>query len=196
MNIITDNIQPDEGQVLFDGEDIHSLKDKYRAILGYMPQQQSLYDDLTGEEFLWYMAALKDLKRKECTDKIEQLLKIVNLYNEKDKKIGLYSGGMKQRILIAQALLNDPEILIMDEPTAGLDPSERIRLRSFFETIGKDKIVLIATHIVSDIESIAKEIIFLKEGMVVSCESAKHTNEENIISELEQRYMQILSPIE
>ena len=131
MNIITDNIKPDEGQVLFNGEDIHSLKDKYRAILGYMPQQQSLYNDLTGEEFLWYMAALKDLKKKECADKIENLLKIVNLYNEKDKKIGLYSGGMKQRILIAQALLNDPEILVMDEPTAGLDPSERIRLRSF-----------------------------------------------------------------
>ena len=139
INIITDNIKPDEGQVLFNGEDIHSLKDKYRAILGYMPQQQSLYDDLTGEEFLWYMAALKDLKKKECADKIENLLKIVNLYNEKDKKIGLYSGGMKQRILIAQALLNDSEILIMDEPTAGLDPSERIRLRSFFETIGKEK---------------------------------------------------------
>ena len=195
MNIITDNIKPDEGQVLFNGEDIHSLKDKYRAILGYMPQQQSLYDDLTGEEFLWYMAALKDLKKRECADKIENLLKIVNLYNEKDKKIGLYSGGMKQRILIAQALLNDPEILVMDEPTAGLDPSERIRLRSFFETIGKDKIVLIATHIVSDIESIAKEIIFLKEGTVVSCESAKRTNEEEIISELEQRYMQIFGTI-
>lgn len=168
MNIITDNIKEDCGQVLYNGEDIHSLRGRYRDIIGYMPQQQTLYDNFTGEEFLWYMAALKGLDKKACRDKIASLLEMVNLYPEKDKRMGSYSGGMKQRILIAQAMLNDPEILIMDEPTAGLDPSERIRIRNFLSRISENKIILIATHIVSDIEFIAKEIILLKDGEVVN----------------------------
>jgi ABC-type multidrug transport system ATPase subunit len=166
MNIITDNIKADSGQVFYNGTDIHSLGDQYRACLGYMPQQQVLYDNFTGEEFLWYMAALKGMQKSLCRNRISELLHMVNLWTEKDKKIGSYSGGMKQRILIAQAMLNDPEILIMDEPTAGLDPSERIRIRNFLSTIAENKIIIIATHIVSDIEFIAKEIVLLKNGEI------------------------------
>lgn len=168
MNIITDNIKTDGGNVLYNGTDIHALKDKYRSLLGYMPQQQVLYDNFSGEEFLWYMAALKGMDKKSCKDRISELLNMVNLYTEKDKRIGSYSGGMKQRILIAQAMLNNPEILIMDEPTAGLDPSERIRIRNFLSTISENKIIIIATHIVSDIEFIAKEIILLRNGEIAN----------------------------
>ena len=168
MNIITDNIKTDGGNVLYNGTDIHTLKEKYRSRLGYMPQQQVLYDNFSGEEFLWYMAALKGMDKKSCKDRISELLNMVNLYTEKDKKIGSYSGGMKQRILIAQAMLNNPEILIMDEPTAGLDPSERIRIRNFLSTLSENKIIIIATHIVSDIEFIAKEIILLRNGEIAN----------------------------
>ena len=168
MNIITDNIKTDGGNVLYNGTDIHTLKDKYRSRLGYMPQQQVLYDNFSGEEFLWYMAALKGMDKKSCKDRISELLNMVNLYTEKDKKIGSYSGGMKQRILIAQAMLNNPEILIMDEPTAGLDPSERIRIRNFLSTLSENKIIIIATHIVSDIEFIAKVIILLRNGEIAN----------------------------
>ena len=168
MNIITDNIKTDGGNVLYNGTDIHTLKDKYRSRLGYMPQQQVLYDNFSGEEFLWYMAALKGMDKKSCKDRISELLNMVNLYTEKDKRIGSYSGGMKQRILIAQAMLNNPEILIMDEPTAGLDPSERIRIRNILSTLSENKIIIIATHIVSDIEFIAKEIILLRNGEIAN----------------------------
>ena len=147
MNMITDNLKADEGEILLDGREIHSLGADYRGLLGYMPQQQGLYDDFTGERFLWYMAALKGLKKREAKETIENMLELVNLKDDRYKKLKSYSGGMKQRILIAQALLNDPKILIMDEPTAGLDPKERIRIRNFISEISKDKIVLLATHV-------------------------------------------------
>lgn len=167
MSMITDNIKADKGEIFYNGGKIQSLGEKYRAVLGYMPQQQGLYEDFTGEKFLWYMAALKGMKRKEAAGKIEEMLELVNLKEVRSRKIKSYSGGMKQRILIAQALLNDPEILIMDEPTAGLDPMERIRIRNFISEISKNKIVLLATHVVSDVESIAKEILIMKKGKVV-----------------------------
>lgn len=167
MNIITDNLKADKGIICYNGKDIHKLKQMYREKIGYMPQQQAIYDNFTGEEFMWYMAALKGVDKKQAKNRIDDLISMVNLSNDKQKRIGSYSGGMKQRILIAQALLNDPEILIMDEPTAGLDPSERIRIRNFLSEISENKIIIIATHIVSDIEFIAKEIILLKEGCII-----------------------------
>lgn len=174
MNIITDNLNADSGEVIYNGENIKKLGKDFRAVLGYMPQQQGLYDDFTLTRFLWYMAALKGLKRKEAKEKITKLLKTVNLTDSAHKKLGAFSGGMKQRAIIAQALLNEPEILILDEPTAGLDPKERIRIRNFISEIAKDKIVLISTHVVSDIEFIAKEIILLKEGHLVSHDTCEN----------------------
>lgn len=167
MNIITDNLKPDTGIVKFNEHSIVKMGKDYRSILGYMPQQQSIYDDFTAHRFLWYMAALKGLKKQEARDKIDQLLTVVNLKEDAHKKLGSYSGGMKQRILIAQALLNDPQILILDEPTAGLDPRERIRIRNFISTIAINKIVILATHVVSDIEYIAKEVLVMKEGSLI-----------------------------
>lgn len=186
MNIITDNLNSDSGEIIYNGENIKKLGKDFRAVLGYMPQQQGLYDDFTLNRFLWYMAALKGLKRKEAKEKIAKLLETVNLTDSAHKKLGAFSGGMKQRALIAQALLNEPEILILDEPTAGLDPKERIRIRNFISEIAKDKIVLISTHVVSDIEFIAKEIILLKEGHLVS-----HDTCENLAKEIEDKVFEI-----
>ena len=167
MNMITQNLSPDSGTITLDGTSIEKLGPAYRNLLGYMPQQQGLYDDFTGEKFLWYMAALKGLKRQEARDAVKRSLEVVNLWQDRFKKLRSYSGGMKQRVLIAQALLNDPKILIMDEPTAGLDPKERIRIRNFISEISKDKIVLLATHVVPDIEFISKEILVMGAGRIV-----------------------------
>ena len=186
MNIITDNLNADGGEVVYGGENIKKLGKDYRAVLGYMPQQQGLYDDFTLNRFLWYMAALKGLKKKEAKEKITQLLETVNLTDAAHKKLGSFSGGMKQRALIAQALLNNPEILILDEPTAGLDPKERIRIRNFISEIAEDKIVLISTHVVSDIEFIAKEIILLKQGKLVS-----HDTCQNLVNEIANKVVEM-----
>ncbi len=186
MNIITDNLNADSGEVLYDGDNIKKLGKKYRSLLGYMPQQQGLYDDFTLNRFLWYMAALKGLTKKEAKQKITSLLETVNLKDAAHKKLGSFSGGMKQRALIAQALLNDPKILILDEPTAGLDPKERIRIRNFISEIAEDKIVLISTHVVSDIEFIAKEIVLLKSGQLVS-----HDTCNNLTKDIENKVFEV-----
>lgn len=192
MNIITDNLNADAGTITLNGTPIARLGAEYRALLGYMPQQQGLYEDFTGEQFLWYMAALKGMKKKETGKTVEKMLEIVNLKADRHKKLKAYSGGMKQRILIAQALLNDPKILIMDEPTAGLDPKERIRIRNFISEISKDKIVLLATHVVSDIENISKEILIIKSGRIV-----RQSTPQKLLEDMEHRVFEVrVSPEE
>ncbi|MBD5089001.1 MAG: ATP-binding cassette domain-containing protein [Clostridiales bacterium] len=167
ISLLTDNLKREKGEILYNSTEILKLGRKYRNDLGYMPQQQGYYEELSAGAFLIYMAQLKGMKKKEASDRVSELLDNVNLSEFRNKKMGSFSGGMKQRILLAQALLNDPKVLVLDEPTAGVDPKERIGIRNFISEIAKDRIVLLATHIVSDVESIAKEILLLKKGNII-----------------------------
>ena len=172
MNILTDNLKTDTGEITYtsdDGvtEDVLKMGVRFREKLGFMPQYPGLYPNFTVERFLWYMAALKGLPREKAKADIPAILAAVELDDVPRRKIGALSGGMKQRLALAQAVLGDPEILILDEPTAGLDPKQRIAIRNYIAKIAFDKIVLIATHVVPDIEFIAKDIILLKKGVIV-----------------------------
>ena len=172
MNILTDNLKADAGEITYtsdDGvtEDVLKMGIRFREKLGFMPQYPGLYPNFTVERFLWYMAALKGLSREKAKADIPAILAAVELDDVPRRKIGALSGGMKQRLALAQAVLGDPEILILDEPTAGLDPKQRIAIRNYIAKIAFDKIVLIATHVVPDIEFIAKDIILLKKGVIV-----------------------------
>ncbi len=166
INILTDSIVRDKGQVLYNDYEVTELGAKYRELLGYMPQQQRLYDNYTAEEFLKYMAAIKGIAPAKAGKQITELLQVVNLWEVRRKKIGGFSGGMKQRVLLAQALLGEPRLLILDEPTAGLDPSERINIRNYIAAVSQKMIVLFATHVVSDIECIAKDVILIRDGKI------------------------------
>ena len=167
MNLLTDNITRDAGEILWDGTDILALGKTFRRLLGYMPQQQGFYEHMTAQTFLFYMAELKGLPKKQAGQEIDKLLEVTNLTDVRHKKLGGYSGGMKQRVLLAQALLGDPKVVILDEPTAGLDPKERIRIRNFISAFSRERIILLATHIVSDIESISDQILMMKTGTMV-----------------------------
>lgn len=192
MNIITGNVDPDAGTVLWEGAEIRSLGAAYRSILGYAPQQQGLYDTFSGRRFLSYMATLKGIPRKEMNGEIERVLSYVNLSDVANRLIGTYSGGMKQRILIAQAILGDPKLIVMDEPTAGLDPKERVRIREKIASIAGDKIILVSTHVVSDIQPIAKEIILLKSGQVIDRDSVDGLCQRyGNVKDLEEVYMHL-----
>lgn len=167
MNLLTDNLKKDAGRILRDGKDIRENMAAYREKIGFMPQYSGMYPNFTLSEFLWYVARLKGLDRKSAQKQITELLRAVELDSVADKKIKSMSGGMKQRLSLAQALLGDPELLILDEPTAGLDPKQRIAIRNYIAQVALNKIVLIATHVVSDVEFIAREIIMLKKGVIV-----------------------------
>lgn len=184
MNLLTDNVKRDSGEILYDGKEILKMGGSYLEKVGYMPQQQGFYESFSARMFLVYMAELKGLRKKEAKKQIENLLEIVHLSHVADKKIGGFSGGMKQRVLLAQALLGDPKLLILDEPTAGLDPKERVRFRNLIKELGKDSIILLSTHIVSDIENIADDVIMMKDGQIIF-EGATSD-----ISDLERLYLE------
>lgn len=172
MNIITDNLKADSGEITYTSDDgvtenVLKMGVRFREKLGFMPQYPGLYPNFTVERFMWYMAALKGLPKEKAKNDIPEILAAVELDDVPKRKIGALSGGMKQRLTLAQAVLGDPEILILDEPTAGLDPKQRISIRNYISRIAFNKIVIIATHVVSDIEFIARDIIMLKKGVIV-----------------------------
>lgn len=167
MNILTDNLKADQGQIFFDGEDIRKMGVRFREKLGFMPQYPGMYGSFTAERFLWYIAALKGVPKEKAKQNIPELLDAMELSDAAEKRISSFSGGMKQRLALAQAVLGDPAVLVLDEPTAGLDPKQRIAVRNYISKIAFNKIVIIATHVVSDVEYIAKEVILLKKGVVV-----------------------------
>ena len=184
------NIQnPTSGKILLNGKNIMGLGEEYRNLLGYLPQHFGYYPDFSAFDFLLYVSALKGLDDKAARKKSKELLEAVDLSSKSKQKIKTFSGGMKQRLGIAQAMLNDPHILILDEPTAGLDPKERVRFRNLISAFSKDRIVILSTHIVSDIEFIAEEIIMMKSGQVI-----RFGNPQEITSEIDGQVWECTVP--
>lgn len=165
MRMICGILKPTGGTISFDGMDVS--EESYRSVLGYLPQDFGYYPEFTGRDFLLYMAALKGIAAPQAKRRTEELLALVSLEEVAKKKVKTYSGGMKQRLGIAQALLNRPRLLVLDEPTAGLDPKERVRFRNLIKDLGEESIVLLSTHIVSDIEQIADTVLIMKDGRLV-----------------------------
>ncbi|GER78863.1 MAG: ABC transporter ATP-binding protein [Chloroflexi bacterium] len=182
MNILATIMQPTEGRVLWNGIDILRRPDELRKVLGYLPQSFGVYPNLSAQEFLGYLAALKGLDARTARRRIEELLQLVNLTEARKRPLGGYSGGMKQRIGIAQALLNDPQLLIVDEPTVGLDPEERVRFRNLIADLAGERIVILSTHIVSDVEATATQIVLVNHGRLLM-----NTLPETLLSSVENR---------
>lgn len=171
MNILTGNLEPDSGEIRLDGEDIRKLGRSFRARLGYMPQQQTLYPGFSCESFLYYMASLRAMPQTRAKERIELLLGRLGLLDVRKKPTRALSGGMKQRLLLAQAMLDDPDILVLDEPTAGLDPKQRIAVRNLIAGEALHKIVLLSTHVVPDVEYVARELILISGGEILAQET-------------------------
>ncbi len=172
MRIICGILEPTQGKILCDGREIEKMGGEYRNLLGYLPQDFGYYEDFSAYRFLNYMAALKAIPKDYAGERIDELLNIVDLMEVKNKKLKTFSGGMLRRVGIAQALLNDPEILILDEPTSGLDPKERVRFRNIISSLGKNRIIILSTHIVSDVEYIADRIMIMKNGEMIRTKTA------------------------
>ena len=181
MRMICDVQTETKGAIFFNGKNIHDLGEKYRNILGYLPQNFGYYPNFTAYKFLMYISAIKGLPPKKAHNRTMELLQVVDLLTQKNEKIKTFSGGMKQRLGIAQALLNDPRILILDEPTAGLDPKERVRFRNLISSLAENRIVILSTHIVSDVEYIANEILIMKNGELI-----QHGSPEEILKPIEK----------
>ena len=166
IRIMADVLRPDKGQILYNGRNIHDIGDEYRAKIGYLPQDVSFYNDFTGRDYLEYSAVLKGMEKTYAKKRIEELAYSVGLQEDLKRHCSTYSGGMQRRLGIAQALLDNPEILILDEPTSGLDPFERIKFRNIISAYSKDRLVLLSTHIVSDVEQIAAQIMMMEYGVI------------------------------
>nr|WP_309221780.1 ABC transporter ATP-binding protein [Halorussus sp. MSC15.2] len=180
MQMITTVTKPTKGEIRWNGTDVTESPDQLRSVLGYLPQDFGVYPSLTAEEFLEYVAALKGMPSDVATDRIDALLALTNLEDVRDRRLETYSGGMRQRVGIAQALLNDPDLLVVDEPTVGLDPEERVRFRNVVADLSEDRIVLLSTHIVSDIEATATDLVILDEGRLQT-----QTTPEGLIEQVE-----------
>ena len=171
MNIIVGTLDQDKGYVLWNGKDTSKLGRSFRRELGYMPQQQNLYDNYTGKRFLYYIAALKGISKEDAEEETERAAAVVNMTPHLGKSLGAYSGGMKQRLLAAASIMGHPSLLIMDEPMAGLDPKERVHLRNVLADISKEAVVLVATHVVPDIETVADKVLILRQGQLHDMDS-------------------------
>ena len=189
MRLLCNLQAPTSGQVFLGGKNIAGLGERYRALLGYLPQHFGYYPDFSALDFLLYVSAMKGLEEKAARKKSKELLEAVGLSREAKQKIKTFSGGMKQRLGIAQAMLNDPHILILDEPTAGLDPKERVRFRNLISAFSKDRIVILSTHIVSDVEFVAEDIIMMKAGQVLH-----FGNPQKIVSEIDGKVWECTVP--
>ena len=189
MRILATITKPTEGRVTWNDIDIVQSPDELRAVLGYMPQDFGIYPNLNAVEFLEYLAALKGLDGRSSRKRIQELLHIVNLFEVRERPLGNYSGGMKQRVGIAQALLNDPKLLIVDEPTAGLDPEERVRFRNLLSELAGERIVILSTHIVSDAEATATEIAIINRGYLL-----EHARPERLLQTMEGKVWQWVIP--
>lgn len=192
FGLLTDTLRRESGDILWNDTDILRLGRKYRAQLGYMPQVQGYYPQMTAQEFLCYMGELKGLPRKTLRQEAQRLLEEVDLQDVAHRRLGQFSGGMRQRALLAQAMLGDPHLLILDEPTAGVDPQERIRIRSLIAKAARERIVLLATHIVSDVECISNQVLLLHRGQLLGA----GTPEELIASVQDKVAQRVCSPEE
>jgi ABC-2 type transport system ATP-binding protein len=189
MSILATITRASQGRVVWNGADVAANPDALRAVLGYLPQDFGVYPNLNAVEFLEYLAAVKGLDAAASRRRIDELLNLVNLTDVRKRPLGGYSGGMKQRVGIAQALLNDPQLLIVDEPTAGLDPEERVRFRNLLSELSGERIVILSTHIVSDVEATATDIALISQGTLV-----EHSSPENLLQRVEGKVWEWVLP--